>query len=254
MKLPPIRTLLVDDDSAMRLALRQALAPYSDGTVIGECSNAADALRIIERRAADLVFLDIYLPGMDGFKLLRSLRPETLPMVVFPFVFIDRASHPVYLGEAHAMSVRIHQGRFAEVMVHVRERWQGLCGTLPKLPLMDAESASGEYAKRLRIRTLGRTHVIGTAEIDWIRAQGDCVHVHAGGAAYLHRETLRHLLDTLDPKRFVRIHRGTLVNVERIRELPSQFAGNAHVVLRDGTRLGVSRRFHNLARNALQRP
>jgi len=107
------------------------------------------------------------------------------------------------------------------------------------------------YLQRIRVRGADRIRVIATAEIDWVRAKGGYTHIHVGGAVYLHRETLRHLRGELDPERFLRIHRRTLVNVERIREVRAQLQGNIEVLLQNGTRLALSRRFRIRVRNAL---
>jgi two-component system LytT family response regulator len=107
------------------------------------------------------------------------------------------------------------------------------------------------YLQRIRVRGADRIRVIATADIDWVRAKGGYTHIHVGGAVYLHPETLRHLLGELDPERFLRIHRRTLVNLERIREVRAQLQGNTEVLLQNGTRLALSRRFRIRVRNAL---
>jgi two-component system LytT family response regulator len=250
MNAPSIRTLLVDDEVLARLALRQALAAHTDVQIVGECGNAAEALQAIRALEPALLFLDIRMPGMDGFKLLHQLQPDTLPMVVFATAF---GQHALRAFDANALDYvlkPIDQARFDQAMTRVRQHWQGLhaqaAAPMPTLPPPVAD-----YAQRISVRIDEHIRVIATDDIDWIRADGNYVQIHVGGAAYLHRETLRHLLDTLDPRRFLRIHRGTLVNVERIREVHPLFKGSAEVVLHDGTRLDLSRRFRADAWRAL---
>lgn len=242
MSAAPIRTLLIDDEMLARLALRQALATHPDVSIVGECGNAADALQAIEALSPDLLFLDIQMPGVNGFRLLRNLR-DALPMVVFATAF---SQHALRAFDARALDYvlkPIDQARFDQAMSRVRAHWQGLHAA-------SAGAATG-HLQRLSVRSGERIRVLATTDIDWIRADGNYVCIHAGGVSYLHRESLRHLLASLDPARFLRIHRGILVNVERIREVHPLCQGNAEVVLHDGTRLGLSRRFRAQARRAL---
>jgi two-component system, LytTR family, response regulator len=246
----PIRTLLIDDEVLARLALRQALVAHPDVSIVGECGNAAEALQAIAALAPDLLFLDIQMPGLDGFKLLRNLRPEAVPMVVFATAF---SQHALRAFDARALDYvlkPIDQARFDQAMVRVRAHWQGLHAAMPDAPAVPAAG----FLQRLSVRSGERIRVVATADIDWIRADGNYVRIHAGGTTYLHRESLRHLMGLLDAARFLRIHRAILVNVERIREVHPLFQGNAEVVLHDGTRLNLSRRFRAQAQRALGLP
>ena len=233
----PIRTLLVDDEVLARLALRQALAAHSDFEVVGECGNAAEALQAIGALAPELMFLDIRMPGMDGFKLLHQLKPDTLPMVVFATAYCQHALRAFDASALDYVLKPIDQARFDQALARVRQHWHGL-GEGARTP-----PAAGETLQRLSVRVDEHIRVIATDTIDWIEADGNYVRIHVGKQSYLHRETLAHLLGALDPARFLRIHRGTLVNIERIREIHPLFKGSAEVVLHDGTRLDLSRRF-----------
>ena len=247
MSAAPIRALLVDDEVLARLALRQALAAHADVAIVGECGNAAEALQAIAALAPDLIFLDIRMPGMDGFKLLHQLKPDALPMVVFATAY---AQHALRAFDASALDYilkPLDQARFDQAMARVRRHWQGLQSPA-------ATTAHAGHLQRISVRVGEHIQVIATERIDWIRADGNYVQIHADGAHYLHRETLSHLLATLDPARFLRIHRGTVVNVERIREVHPLFNGNAEIVLRDGMRLDLSRRFRAGARVVLGLP
>lgn len=243
-----IRALLVDDEVLARLALRQALAAHADVEVVGECGNAAEVLQAIEALAPDLLFLDIQMPGADGFRLLRNLGARALPMVVFVTAF---SQHALRAFDARALDYLlkpIDQGRFDQAMTRVRSQWQGL-QSAPAGPVVP-----GGHLQRLSIRNGERIRVLSTAQIDWIRADGNYVHIRSAGVTYLHRESLRNLIAALDPARFLRIHRAILVNIERIREVHPLIQGSAEVVLHDGTRLTLSRRFRPQARRALGLP
>jgi two-component system LytT family response regulator len=247
MSTASIRALLVDDEVLARLALRQALAAHADVAIIGECGNAAEALQAIKALAPDLLFLDIRMPGMDGFKLLHQLRPQALPMVVFTTAYGQHALRAFDAGALDYVLKPIDQARFDQAMERVRRHWQGL-----QAPA--AMPAHAAHLQRISVRVGEHIRVIAVESIDWIRADGNYVQIHADGANHLHRETLSHLLAALDPARFLRIHRGTVVNVERIREVHPLFNGNAEIVLRDGTRLDFSRRFRAGARALLGLP
>ena len=247
MSAPSIRALLVDDEVLARLALRQALAAHADVAIVGECGNAAEAQQAIQALAPDLLFLDIRMPGMDGFKLLHQLRPQALPKVVFTTAYGQHALRAFDAGALDYVLKPIDQARFDQALERVRRHWHGLQSPA-------ATSAHAGHLQRISVRVGEHIRVVAVDAIDWIRADGNYVQIHADGAHYLHRETLSHLLETLDPARFLRIHRGVIVNVERIREVHPLFNGNAEIVLRDGTRLDLSRRFRAGARAVLGLP
>lgn len=246
MNAAPIRALLVDDEVLARLALRQALAAHADVAIVGECGNAAEARQAIGALAPDLLFLDIRMPGIDGFGLLHQLAPQGSPMVVFTTAYDRHALRAFDTGALDYVLKPIDQARFDQAMARMRRHWQGL-----RSP---AAAAPAGHLQRLSVRVGEHIRVLAADDIDWIRADGNYVRIHAGGQDYLHRETLSRLLEALDPARFLRIHRGTLVNLERIREVHPLFNGNAEIVLRDGTRLDLSRRFRAGARTVLGLP
>ena len=248
MNTPRLRTVLVDDEVLARLALRQALATHPEVEIIGECGNAAEAMQAVRMLRPDLLFLDIGMPGMDGFELLHQLSPDRLPLVVFATAF---AEHALRAFDAKALDYvlkPLDQARFDQAMARVNQHWQGLHATRDEL--IEPAPANG-YAQRLSVRHGEHIRVLAVDDIDWIRADGNYLHIHVGPVRYLHRDTLRHLLAQLDPAHFLRIHRGTVVNLGRIREVHPLFKGGAEVVLHDGTRLDLSRRFRAGARAAL---
>lgn len=246
MNTPPIRALLVDDEILARLALRQALATHDNVEIVGECGNADEAMQAIEALSPDLVFLDIRMPGMDGFRMLHALTPDSLPMVVFATAFGQHALRAFDADAVDYILKPIDQARFDQAMARVNERW---CVRHAG----NGADATPEpaFLQRISVRIDEHIRVLATADIDWIGAEGNYVDIHVGGTAYLHRETLGHLQANLDPARFLRIHRSTIVNIERIREVHPLFNGNAEVVLHDGTHLSLSRRFRQQTRQVL---
>ena len=251
MNTPRLRTVLVDDEVLARLALRQALASHPEVEIVGECGNAAEAMQAMRVLHPDLLFLDIQMPGIDGFELLHELAPDRLPLVVFATAF---AEHALRAFDAMALDYvlkPIEQVRFDQAMTRVNQHWQGLHATADGT--IEPAPADG-YVQRLSVRHGEHIRVLAVDDIDWIRADGNYLHIHVGPVRYLHRDTLRHVLVQLDPERFLRIHRGTLVNLTRIREVHPLFKGGAEVVLHDGTRLDLSRRFRAGARSVLGLP
>ncbi|HVI56205.1 MAG TPA: response regulator [Luteibacter sp.] len=243
MSAPAIRALLVDDEMLARLALRQALSAHPDISVVGECGNAAEAMQAIAALEPELMFLDIRMPGMDGFRLLHGMQRGALPMVVFATAYGQHALRAFDANAIDYLLKPIDQVRFDQAMCRVRQHWQGLN--------VVSASPSAPYLQRISVPSGEHIRVIATADIDWIRADGNYVRIHAAGTSHLHREPLTGLLATLDPARFLRIHRGIVVNVDRIAEVHPLFQGSAEVVLHDGTRLNLSRRFRAGARQAL---
>lgn len=252
MNAAPIRALLVDDEVLARLALRQALAAHADVIVVGECGNAAEATQAIDVLKPDLVFLDIRMPGMDGFKLLHELKHDTLPMVVFATAYGQHALRAFNANALDYLLKPIDQDRFDQTMLRVRRHWHGLRAGAPGATDVAQHPGDGRaWLQRISVHVGEHIRVIPADAIDWIRAEGNYVSIHVDGTAYLHRETLRNLQETLEPARFLRIHRSVIVNIERVHEIHPLFNGNAEVVLRDGTRLALSRRFRSSARQAL---
>lgn len=252
MNVSPIHALLVDDEVLARLALRQALETHSDVVIIGECGNATEAMQVIEALKPDLIFLDIRMPGMDGFKLLHELKPGALPMVVFATAYGQHALRAFDASALDYLLKPIDQDRFDRTMARVKRHWRGMhASTGDGAP---ASAGRERWLQRLSVHVGEHIRVLAVDEIDWIGAEGNYVRIHAKGTVHLHRETLRHLQEVLNPAKFLRIHRGIVVNIDRIHEIHPLFNGNAEVVLRDGTRLNLSRRFRAQAGKALGLP
>jgi two-component system LytT family response regulator len=258
-----IRTLIVDDEPAARAAIRTLLAPDHDILVIAECAEGGAALETIRADAPDLVYLDVQMPGMDGFALLQQLNPAEMPVIVFVTAY-DRYALRAF--EAHALDYLLKpfsNERFQETLTRAKQQVrQGKLGALHQqlLTLLDAGAratpppAEGAYLKRLVIKSGSRVTILGVKDIDWIEADGDYVRVHSGRAWHVLRETMKRLETQFDPGRFVRIHRSTIVNVERIKELQPYFHGEYVVVLQDGTHLKLSRGYKEHLETALGRP
>ena len=258
-----IRTLIVDDEPAARAAIRTLLAGDAELLVLGECADGRSALEAIRADAPDLLFLDVQMPEMDGFTLLQQVAPDQLPVVVFVTAYDQYALRAF---DAHALDYLLKpfdDDRFRQAVGRAKQQVrQGKLGALSQqlLALLDgagspaaAPTRNGQYLKRLVIKAGGRVTILGVRDIDWIEADGDYVKIHAGKAWHLLRETMKHLESQFDPARFVRIHRSTIVNVERIKELQPYFRGEYVVILLDGTSLKLSRGYKDHLETALGR-
>jgi two-component system LytT family response regulator len=254
MKTSPIRALLVDDEMLARLALRQALASHPDVEIVGECSNAAEAQQAMRTLKPDLMFLDIQMPDTDGFAFLQELKPDALPMVVFATAYDQHALRAFDANALDYLLKPIDQDRFDQMMARVRRQWRGLGGAPEVESAAIPRTGDGAWLERLSVNVGERIRIIATSDIDWIRAEGNYVHIHVGKSTYMHRESLRQLRRALDPGSFMQVHRGVIVNVGRVHEVHPLFNGNAELVLHDGTRIGLSRRFRSQARRALGLP
>ena len=268
MSADPIRTLVVDDEPAARAAIRSLLAEDPDIAVVGEAADGASALRWVERDLPELVFLDVQMPGLDGFAALRALEsPESL-VVVFVTAYDEYALRAFDVAAVDYLLKPFSDERFrlalSRAKREVRQRRLGvvsdrLVALLDDLARRGSAAAdapatgAGRYTRRLVIKSGGRATILPVRDIDWIEAEGDYVKVHTGKVTHLLRDTMRHLEGDLDPVRFVRIHRSTIVNVERIKELQPFFRGEYVVALHDGTSLKLSRGYKEHLEAALGR-
>jgi two-component system LytT family response regulator len=263
-----IRALIADDEPLARRGIRQLLEGYPDVIVAGECRNGRETLRALQSLSLDLVFLDIQMPQLDGFEVLRAYGATQMPAVVFVTAYDEFA---VRAFEAHALDYLVKpvsEARFAEAMRHVRERLRSnqAVELAQKLEALLAEregggwrtgggdgSRAGRPARRLVVPTATAELVLDTSEIDWIQAEDYYAAIYALGKRHLIRESLASLEERLDPTSFVRVHRSAIVALDRVRELRSTGLGEWIVVLRDGTRVPVSRRRREQVAEAIRR-
>lgn len=243
-----VRVLIVDDEPAARAGIRHLLKQDAGVVVVGEARNGREAVRALEQGGIDLMFLDVQMPELDGFGVLKAIDAAEPPAVVFVTAY-DR--HALHAFEVHALDYLVKpftDERFRTALERAKNTVrQGRVGDLSgKLAaaLRDIEAAvdrrSGSI-RRLAIRGDGRVTLLPVRDIDWIEAERDYVRVHVGKTSHLIRETMKTLESQLDAVRFVRIHRSTIVNIERVKELQVMFKGEYLVVLHDGTELKLSR-------------
>jgi two-component system, LytTR family, response regulator len=241
-----IRALIVDDEPLARWRIRSLLAGVRDVEVVGECANGKEAIQAIEESPPDLLFLDIQMPELDGFDVLRAIGVGRVPVVIFVTAYDQFALRAF---EAHALDYLLKpfdDERFAATLERARQRIrQQQGGDLDRRvrALLEEVRGGGAYLQRLVVPSGHRNVFIRTEEIDWIEAERNYIRLHVGGRAYLLRENLGRIESALDPAKFCRIHRSTIVNIDRIQAVESLFQGEYLVVLRDGTKLTSGRSY-----------
>jgi two-component system, LytTR family, response regulator len=238
-----IRTLIVDDEPLAREWVRNGLQEEPDVEIIGECGDGFEAVQAISEKKPQLVLLDVQMPGLDGFGVLASLEGPELPAVIFVTAF-DRYALKAF--EAHAVdylmkpfsSERLHAAVERARTEIDRSSSRELRAALNAL-LEDIQRERA-YPEWLLIKRDDRSVFLKVADIDWIESSRNNVRLHVGKEVYLYHETTSGIEAKLDPKKFFRIHRSTIVNIEKIREMHPWFNGDYAVTLKDGTKLTLS--------------
>jgi two-component system LytT family response regulator len=228
--------MVIDDEPLAREKLIRHLTAYPDIEVVAECGDGQSAVTAILDRLPDLLFLDIQLPECDAFELLRRISGQVTPAVIFVTAY-DRYALQAF--EVHALDYLVKPfdaERLESALAHAREkvmqaRQTRSQGAAPRPPGL---------ADRILVQSGGRIRILRVAEIDWIEAAANYVKIHAGREAFLYRQTMAHMEAWLDPKRFARIHRSSIVNIDRIKEMEPLFKGSYTVILQDETQLTLS--------------
>jgi two-component system, LytTR family, response regulator len=243
-----IRTIIVDDEELARDRIQALLAQQPDVEIVGICTDGVSALEAIDRAKPDLVFLDVQMPGMDGFEVVENLDPGHIPAVVF---VTAHDGHAIRAFEIHALDFLLKpfdQIRFEKALERARGKVRESKASTTVIDshlvsLLEELRDERKYPERLIVKSSGRVFFVRTEEIDWVEASGNYVKIHAKNDAHLLRESMKNMEGKLDPKTFVRIHRSAIVNIDRIKELEPWFHGEYIVIMRDGTRLTASRVF-----------
>ncbi|HET7291322.1 MAG TPA: LytTR family DNA-binding domain-containing protein [Vicinamibacteria bacterium] len=243
-----IRVLIVDDEPIARERLRTLLAPGADVEIVGECSDGNEAVDTIRKERPDLVFLDVQVPELDGFGVVKALEGEKLPAIVFVTAYDQYA---LQAFEVHAVDYLLKpfdEERFRLALERARRTVEAEAGNGVNdrlLALLKDLKPEPQFLERVVVRSSGRLFFLRTDEIDWVESSGNYVCLHAGKESHLVRETMSALEARLDPAQFIRIHRTAIVRIDQIKELHPLFHGEYEVVLRDGTRLTLSRSYRD---------
>jgi len=262
-----IRTILVDDEPLAVRGLKIRLDPFDDIEIIGTCSNGREAVKAIKEQKPDLIFLDIQMPGFDGFSVLRSLVGQAeIPLVVFVTAYDQYALEAF---EAHALDYLlkpVEVERLSEALVRVREalaqriaieqnaRLVELLEGMEQPPkealtaLLEhpVEAKDDRFDPHLRIKDRGHITIVDVGDVEYIDAAGDYMCIHVDEKTHILRETMKTMEKRLDPKIFQRIHRSTIVNLDKVREVKPHSNGECFLTLEGGTELKVSRSYKDV--------
>ena len=242
----PTKVLIVDDEPLARQRILDLLKDEDDLEVVGQARNGQEAVEKIDAEKPDLVFLDVQMPEVDGFGVIRALGAENMPHVIFVTAYDQYALQAFEVNALDYLLKPFDQERFHVALSRARaqlsqKKDDALSSQIRRL-LEDVKPEDGTV-DRLIIKSEGRIFFIKTGDIDWVEAAGNYVTLHVGGEAYLMRETMAGMEEKLDPKQFIRIHRSHIVNIESIKEIKPWFNGEYHVDLKDGMQLTLSRKY-----------
>ncbi len=266
-----LNTVIVDDEPLARRGLVLRLAGFNDVEIVGEFGNGEDAVEGIRALKPDLVFLDIQMPVMDGFEVLRQIAGADMPLVVFATAFDEHAVRAFEENALDYLLKPIDEERLAATLERARASLddRAAAGQRDKLVKLLAEltgdptpdidvlldegigAAGRERVQVLPIRDGGNTIRLPIELIDWIDAAGDYMCVHAEGKTHIMRGTMKKLEEALDDRHFQRVHRSTIVNVSRVREVRSHINGEYFLILDNGMELKMSRNYRDRIRHFL---
>jgi two-component system LytT family response regulator len=232
----PLRAVIVDDEEPARLALRQDLVDIGDVDIVAECANGFDAVRAVTEHKPDVLLLDVQMPKLNGFEVLELVGRDV------PVIFVTAYDEfAIRAFDVHAVDYLLKpftRERLAAAVDRARERH---ASPPPIGAIVAAARAPGAPLERIVIRDGPQVHVVAVGKIDYVEAQDDYVAVHTGGKALLKEQTLGDLEGQLDPRRFVRIHRSYLLNIDRLARVELYAKDSRIAILTDGSKLPVSR-------------
>lgn len=258
-----IRTIIIDDEPLARKGLSLRLAEFANIEVIGECKNGLDAVTVIPKERPDLVFLDIQMPGLNGFQVIHKLQElnQPIPLIVFVTAF---DSYAIKAFDVHALDYVLKpvdskrlKDAIDKVSLTLKQQQQGAdqqklarlvadftgddCEDILR-KLANGESiASNPFPEILAIKDGTEVTRVAVKDIQWIDAAGDYMCVHTADMTHIMRRTMKELENDLDPKVFVRAHRSAIVNIKYVQKMVSHISGEYHLILNNGTELKVSR-------------
>lgn len=255
-----IRAAIIDDEPFARDRVRLILAEDAEIEIVGEAGDGVEAVSLIRRTRPDLVFLDVQMPGQNGFDVLAELAPEETPVVVFLTAY---ERYAVKAFEAAALDYLLKpfdEERLQKAVARAKAQIDAGADRSESAPKNEEEPETGEifktdegFLERVLVKKGGRVFFFNADEIEWIEAYGNYVRLHFERATHLLRETISSMETRLDPKKFARVHRSGLVNLERVRELQPMFGGRARIILKSGAEIAASRRYFSKLSKMLEK-
>lgn len=262
-----LRTLIVDDEPLARKGLRLRLKEMQNMEIVRECQNGREALEAITELEPDVVFLDIQMPGMNGFDVVKKMQPENMPLVIFVTAFDQYAVEAFNVHAVDYVLKPIDDERLFEAVERARNHVSNKGSVSDKQRLLElvvsitgkTERSIGQllieheglksYPDRLAIKDAGEVALVETKDIDWVDAAGDYMCIHANDETHVMRITMKELEAQLDPATFQRVHRSTLVNLDRVVKVCSHMNGEYFLVLSNGSSVKMSRSYKDKVRH-----
>jgi two-component system, LytTR family, response regulator len=243
-----LKALIADDEPLARERLKFLLSGQDEVQVAGECRNGREVIAALKATRFDVLFLDIEMPGIDGFEVIEEIGPAHMPVTVFVTAHNQYAVHAFEIHALDYLTKPVEPERLQASLVRVKERIASQAALMTqeqlKSVLTSLQSGGGvrqEFSKRLLVHNGAKDSFVNVNDIEWIEAADYYACLHVGAKSFMLRETIKELSRTLDPEKFVRIHRSIIVNVDQVREIFREGQGEGAVVLRNGQRLKMSK-------------
>jgi two-component system LytT family response regulator len=258
-----IRTIIVDDEKLARQGLQLRLEPFEDVEVIDTCSNGREAIRKIKTEKPDLVFLDIQMPGFDGFSVVKGVMEIDPPLFVFVTAFQEHAIRAFEANAVHYLMKPVDEDGIADTIDRVRQRMaekrasdeaEKLKGVLAEIapnavenfPGEEEGTSTGRYEKLINVKDRGQIFRVDIDSIEHIEAAGDYMCIYTGDNSLILRQTMKDLERRLDPRTFQRVHRSTIVNLDKVRQVKPHTNGECFLSLESGAQVKVSRSYRDV--------
>jgi two-component system LytT family response regulator len=241
--MPNFKVLIVDDETLSRRRVRRLLSLEPDCEIVGECANGTAAVVAIDVWQPDILFLDVQMPEMDGFEVARAMA-NSKPLVIFTSAWDEYALRAFEVQAFDYLLKPFDSKRFRESLQRARVRVRcDRSGQPDRVAVRprDSSPSARPSPDRIAVRNNGRVVFVKLTDIDWIEAADNYACLHCGRETHILRETMNELEARLDPAQFIRVHRSSIVNLDRVRELQPWFRGDYRVVLRDGTQLTLTK-------------
>jgi two-component system LytT family response regulator len=243
-----IRVLIVDDEVLARERVRDLLSRHTDIHIIGECANGDEAATVLQHISADIMFLDVQMPEADGFEAIEAIPPARLPYIIFISAFDHYAVRAFELNALDYLLKPFDRERFEKTLTRARtainsRKDESLGDRL--ISVLETVKTNPSHLERLIVKNNGHVCFVKAEEIDWIEAEGNYVRLHTARESHLLRETISALENCLDPKKFLRVHRSTIINIDRVKEMQSWFHGEYRIIMQSGAELMLSRNYRD---------
>lgn len=247
---------IVDDEELARRGVRSRLEGHDDVEIVAECESGREAVEVIRAGGVDLVFLDVQMPGLDGFDVVEAVGPDAMPVTIFVTAYDEYALDAFDVHALDYLLKPLEEERFNEALAHARERvaeqeagafGEQLAALVSNLNTEGPSGkAEGDPTDRFVVKSGGRVRFVQAKNVEWVEAAGDYVRLHTATEKHLLRKTMKEMEQVLDARQFLRIHRSTIVNVDCLKEMRPYGSNNEYVVvLGDGTKRKLSRTYRD---------